>query len=109
MPESSPTPRRCVTRRGVGNSDTREKWKGVSMRLSEEKNFTNEFDFRVLALLQTLRCYGDTFTYPKKIDDFLHNFITFLDKEVYHDLPTKRDVELIDEKYFVTTFYKEEI
>ena len=79
------------------------------MRLSDEKKFTNEFDFRVLALLQTLRFFGDTFTYPKKIDDFLHNFITFLDKEVYHDLPTKRDVELIDEKYFVTTFYKEEI
>ena len=33
MPESSPTPRRCETRRGVGNSDTRENGKDLDSRL----------------------------------------------------------------------------
>lgn len=77
------------------------------MKLSDKKQFTNEFDFRVLALYETLRCYSDTFTFPAKIREPLEKFIDFLDREVYHDIPTKRDVELLDEKYFVTAYYKE--
>lgn len=77
------------------------------MKLSEKKQFTNEFDFRVLALYETLRCYNNTFTYPAKIREPLEKFIDFLDREVYHDIPAKNDVELLDEKYFVTAYYKE--
>lgn len=77
------------------------------MRLSKKKQFTNEFDFRILSLLYTLRCFSDTFPYPEKIAKMLRYFIDYLDKEVYHDLPTNRDTELLSQRYFVMTYYKE--
>lgn len=77
------------------------------MKLSEKKQFTNEFDFRELALLNTLRAYRGEFNFPNDITKPLDALIDFLDRRVYHDIPTKRDVELLDEKYFVTAYYKE--
>lgn len=77
------------------------------MKLSEKKQFTNEFDFRVLSLYQTLRFYRDTFNFPAEIVKPLDGFLDFLDRKIYHEIPTKNDIELLNEKYFVTVYYKE--
>lgn len=77
------------------------------MKLSEKKQFTNEFDFKVMALCETLRSYDNNFSYPDEIRIPLQKFIDFLDRQVYHDIPTTKDCEIMDEKYFVTVYYKE--
>lgn len=77
------------------------------MYLSKQKQFTNEFNGSVFGLYKTLVAYRDTFDFPNRYYKALNVLIDLCENEIYHSLPTRNDVELLDEKYYLKTIYKE--
>lgn len=77
------------------------------MKLSETKTFTNEYDPRIYAIYSCLLFFREHYNLPEKYNKALTVLIDVCENDIFKPLPTKRDVELFEEKHYVKTIYKE--
>lgn len=80
------------------------------MNLSDEKKDTKEIDLNSIVLLHTINSIYDSCNLPDCVDKKTKEFIDYLYEYCYSDYDSfnsnGKGVELIEQKYYLTTLYK---
>lgn len=80
------------------------------MKLSDEKKDTKEIDLNSIVLLHTINSIYDSCHLPECVNQKAKEFIDYLYDYCYSNPdsynPNGKGVELVEQKYYLTTSYK---